>query len=230
MEDFGCGAIKVVSSSSFCLLLSFKDLHRFNKSTSLKSVDETTSAQHCSCSQRWKAQILHYCTSVKFRYLKHLLEFLFYIWTFSSSRFQNRLVTLVWCILRWILDYFYLPSRHHKTDVNLSEHIMHRPSLWCVQEQLGQNPTDSTFNFNSLWILLIWRELQLALSTNVLQRETFYSDALSPCQSLNSVTVLEETNWIRTSQMMEIMWCDSRSAMIRSLGWDCFCCFSINKN
>ena len=44
----------------------------------------------------------------------------------------------------------------------------------------GTNPTDSTFNFNSLWILLTWRELQLALTTNVLQRETFYSDTLSP--------------------------------------------------
>ena len=48
----------------------------------------------------------------------------------------------------------------------------------------GTNPTDSTFNFNSLWILLTWRELQLALTTNVLQRETFYSDTLSTCQSL----------------------------------------------
>ena len=32
-----------------------------------------------------------------------------------------------------------------------------QPSLWCVQEQLGQNPTDSTFNFNCLWIILMWR-------------------------------------------------------------------------
>ena len=48
----------------------------------------------------------------------------------------------------------------------------------------GTSPTDSTFNFNSLWILFIWRELQLALSTNVLQRETFHSDTLSTCQSL----------------------------------------------
>ena len=38
--------------------------------------------------------------------------------------------------------------------------------------------------WHRLWILLMWRELQLALSTNVLQRETFYSDTLSTCHSL----------------------------------------------
>ena len=28
-------------------------------------------------------------------------------------------------------------------------------SLWCVQEQLGQKPADSTFKFNSLLIIFI---------------------------------------------------------------------------
>ena len=35
------------------------------------------------------------------------------------------------------------------------------------------NPTYSIFRFDSLWIRLIWCEVQLALNTNVLQRETF---------------------------------------------------------
>ena len=52
-------------------------------------------------------------------------------------------------------------------------------SLWCIQEQLGQNPTDSTFNFNSIWIIIIWCELQLALTTNVLQRETYNDENIS---------------------------------------------------
>ena len=60
----------------------------------------------------------------------------------------------------------------------------------------GTNPTDSTFNFNSLWILLIWGELQLALTTNVLQRETFYSHTLSTCQSLYSIT----STWVKKNQ------------------------------
>ena len=33
---------------------------------------------------------------------------------------------------------------------------------------------------------------------------TFNSDTLSPCQSLNSVTVLEETRWIRTSTVTRV--------------------------
>ncbi len=31
--------------------------------------------------------------------------------------------------------------------------------FWCVQEQFGQNPTDSTYKFKSLCIILIWREV-----------------------------------------------------------------------
>ena len=50
------------------------------------------------------------------------------------------------------------------------------------------NPTDSTFNFNSRWILLIWRELQLALTTNVLQGVSFYSDTLRLSTFESSIT------------------------------------------
>ena len=44
----------------------------------------------------------------------------------------------------------------------------------------GTNPTDFTFNFNSLWILLIWCELQLALTTNVLQKEILWYSEYMP--------------------------------------------------
>ena len=50
------------------------------------------------------------------------------------------------------------------------------------------NPTDSTFNFNRLWIILIWRGLQLALTINVLERETFNFDTLRTFQSLYFIT------------------------------------------
>ena len=56
---------------------------------------------------------------------------------------------------------------------------------WTPESRLMMENHFSCGNFN---------RLQLALSTNVLQRETFYSESLSPCESLNSVTVLEETS------------------------------------
>ena len=58
---------------------------------------------------------------------------------------------------------------------------------WCVQEQLGQILLILPFKLNSLWIILIWRELQLALQKNgrnVLQRDTFFCDTLYTFQSL----------------------------------------------
>ena len=43
----------------------------------------------------------------------------------------------------------------------------------------GTNPADSTFNFNSLWIILTQRELQLALTTNEGDFSLWYSEYMS---------------------------------------------------
>ena len=72
-------------------------------------------------------------------------------------------------------------------------------SLWCVQGTAGTNPTDSTFNFNRLWILLIWRELQLA-SHRKQQYRCHSEDTLLLISVLSKVYVYralrEAQNWI----------------------------------
>ncbi len=55
-------------------------------------------------------------------------------------------------------------------------------------ETARTNLTNSSFKFKSLWIILIWHEVQLALHRNSLQRDTFYFYALCAFQNLYFIT------------------------------------------
>ena len=88
----------------------------------------------------------------------------------------------------------------------------HQPKMWRPGNQTQQstifllrlgtaqtNPTDSTFEFSSLWIILIWCEIQLAFhSRNVLQRETFYFIFWLHFKA-STLLLLEWTHWISST-------------------------------
>ncbi len=84
-------------------------------------------------------------------------SFWLFLSTFEHKYLNFLLVTLVWMLLSFWLRMLY----QHKMSLFdiLGMRLNSQLISWCVQEQLGQNPTDSAFKFNSLCIILIWREV-----------------------------------------------------------------------
>ena len=76
--------------------------------------------------------------------------------------------------------HFINPKCRHLTCMRLNIFVVCLQPVWV-------NPTDSTFRFNSVWITLIWGEVQLDLYRRVARNliDTFFFYPLSTFQSRN---------------------------------------------
>lgn len=133
-----------------------------------------TSLNSCQCwrftyryEQRWRVTNSKYLSRFLHRkaFFLSLPTFEHNWCTFYSLYFQNWFVALDLMHLRRVIDYLWRFTKMSLPDVLWMRLSQSAILLVCLRTA-QMNPTDITLKFNSLWIILLWHEVQLAMHRN----------------------------------------------------------------